>query len=101
MTTAVLSLSLTNSDLYAGCETQEVAGRLTLTTHIENAVNIIGRNAKRIVEAMVSDGVDELILTGAMAIWAYLVVFHIAVHRFRRIYYDDGKTNGRVLIAAH
>jgi hypothetical protein len=36
-----------------------------------------------------------------MAIWAYLVVFHTVIHRFRRVYYDDGKPQGKILIAAH
>jgi hypothetical protein len=26
-----------------------------------------------------------------MAIWAYLIVFHSVVHRFRRVRYDDGQ----------
>jgi hypothetical protein len=96
-----LDLSLTNAELYAGCEIQEVAGRLTLITPAAQASNIIGRNARLIVERLVADGVEELTLTGAMAIWAYLVVFHAAVHRFRRVYYDDGRPGGKVLIAAH
>jgi hypothetical protein len=97
----ILDLSLINSQLYAGCEVQEVAGRLALLTPVIDAVNIVGRNAKQIVDELVTDGVEELTLSGAMAIWAYLVVFHIVVHRFRRVYYDDGKPNGKVLIAAH
>ena len=96
-----LNLSLINTQLYAGCEVQEVAGRLALMTPVIDAVNIVGRNAKQIVDGLVTDGVEELTLSGAMAIWAYLVVFHIVVHRFRRVYYDDGKPNGKILIAAH
>ncbi len=80
---------------------QEVAGRLALTTPVSEAVQIVGRNAKKIVDGLVKDGVAELTLTGPMAIWAYLVVFHVALHRFRRIYYDDGKATGKILIAAH
>lgn len=98
---AILDLSLNHSALYAGCEVQEVAGRLALMTPVSDAVNIVGRNATQIVEELVANGVEELTLSGAMAIWAYLVVFHIVVHRFRRVYYDDGKPNGKVLIAAH
>lgn len=99
--TWILDLSLSNAALYSGCEIHEVAGRLALMTPISEAVNIVGRNAKRIVDDLVADGVEELTLSGAMAIWAYLVVFHVVVHRFRRVYYDDGKPNGKVLIAAH
>lgn len=96
-----LSLSLNHMPLYTGCEIQEVAGRLALMTPIAEAVNIVGRNAKEIVDDLVADGVEEITLSGAMAIWAYLVVFHLVVHRFRRVYYDDGKPNGKILIAAH
>lgn len=98
---AKLDLSLNHSTLYAGCEVQEIAGRLALMTPVSDAVNIIGRNATQIVDELVATGVEELTLSGAMAIWAYLVVFHCVVHRFRRLYYDDGKPNGKVLIAMH
>lgn len=99
--TATLNVSLSNKDLYAGCTVEEVAGRLTLTTSVNDAVHHVGRNVQRIIDELVAAEVEELTLTGAMAIWAYLVVFHCAVHRFRRVYYDDGKPGGRVLIAAH
>lgn len=98
---STLDLSLSNVALYSGCQIQEVAGRPVLITPVSEAVNILGRNAKLIVDALVAGGTEEITLSGAMAIWAYLVVFHIVVHRFRRVYYDDGKPNGRVLIAAH
>lgn len=98
---SILDLSLNSAGLYEGCTIQEVAGRLALTTPVAEAVNIVGRNAKKIVDELVAGGADEITLSGAMAIWAYLVVFHIVVHRFRRVYYDDGKPNGKVLIAAH
>lgn len=100
-TAAILDLSLYNTQLYVGCEVQEVAGRLALMTPVSEALNLVGRNAKKIVDELVANGVEEITLSGAMAIWAYLVVFHIVVHRFRRVYYDDGKPNGKVLIAAH
>lgn len=96
-----LDLSLNNMSVYAGCEIQEVAGRLALMTPIGEAVNIVGRNTKKIIDDLVAGGAEEITLSGAMAIWAYLVVFHIVVHRFRRVYYDDGKPNGKILIAAH
>ena len=101
MKSAIFDLSLKHQALYAGCEVQEVAGRLALTTPVKEAVNILGRNANKLVDELVADGVEEITLTGAMAVWAYLVVFHITVHRFRRVSYDDGKPQGKVLIAAH
>ena len=90
-----IDLSLKNEALYDGCEVEEVAGRLNLVTKVDEAVNIVGRN----VAQMDLRG-DEIILTGAMAVWAYLVVFHAVVHTFSRVYYDDGR-NGKTLIAAH
>ncbi|PYS94604.1 MAG: hypothetical protein DMF64_00195 [Acidobacteria bacterium] len=101
MKDANFDLSLKHQSLYAGCEVQEVAGRLALMTPVKEAINIVGRNANKLVDELVADGVEEITLTGAMAVWAYLAVFHIVVHRFRRVYYDDGKANGKVLIAAH
>ena len=100
MNSTSLDLSLNNADLYKECEIREVAGRFALMTPLSEAVNIVGRNAKKIVDELVANGAEEITL-GAMAIWAYLVVFHVVVHRFRRVYYDDGKPNGKVLIAAH
>jgi len=98
---AILNLSLTNNDLYDGCAIEEVAGRLALMTPVNEAVNLVGRNAQKLIDSLAQEGVEELTLTGSMAIWAYLVVFHHAVHRFRRVHYDDGKPGGKVLIAAH
>jgi hypothetical protein len=97
----IFDLSLNNAELYDGCEIREVAGRMTLMTPACEAVEVVGRNAQKIVARIAADGFGEITLTGAMAIWAYLVVFHAVVHRFRRVYYDDGKPQGRILIAAH
>lgn len=90
-----LDLSLSNSALYAGCCIGEVAGRLNLTTPVCEAVNVVGKN----IANMNLCG-DEITLTGPMAVWSYLVVFHAIVHRFSRVYYDDGRS-GAVLVAAH
>jgi len=96
----VVDLSLKNKKLYAGCQIEEVAGRLNLITPVKEAVNIVGRNAYAIIEAIPAQDRAEVTLTGPMAVWAYLVVFHVVVHRFNRVYYDDGR-NGTVLVAAH
>lgn len=93
-----IDMSLNNADLYAGCEVEEVAGRLNLTTPPSEAISIVGRNIAAIVDA--ADDRDEVVLTGPMAVWAYLVAFHAVVHRFRRVYYDDGRS-GPLLVAAH
>ena len=93
-----LNLGLDNRELYAGCEVTEVGGRLTLVTPPAEATNIVGRNATRIVEAVQAH--DEITLTGPMAVWAYLVVFHVVVHRFGQVWYSDGR-NEPILNAQH
>lgn len=92
--------SLNNSALYAGCEIERVAGRLNLTTPSAQAVNIVGENAYRLVSQTPSGDRDICVLTGSMAIWAYLIVFHAVVHAFREIQYDDGRS-GPIVIARH
>jgi len=98
MAKKIINLSLSNGDLYRGCAVEEVAGRLNLTTPVSEAVNRVGKNIAEMVKA--DETRDELVLTGPMAVWAYLVVFHATVHSYRRVYYDDGRS-GEVLVAAH
>jgi hypothetical protein len=95
-----IDMSLTNTALYAGCDIAEVAGRLNLTTAVPDAVGIVGRNVAVLVAGVPADERREVTLTGPMAVWAYIVVFHAVVHAFGRVYYDDGRT-GPVLVAAH
>lgn len=91
-------MSLANTELYNGCEITEVAGRLNLATPVADAVNIVGRN----IASVLADVADrtEVTLTGPMAVWAYLVVFHAVVHRFNVVKYDDGRS-GPVVVAQH
>jgi hypothetical protein len=91
----ILDLSLANENLYAGLEVQELAGRRTLITLPQEAIPILMKNLGKL-----PIDPDEVILTGSMAIWAYLAVFHFLHGRTRRIYYEDGRGN-RVLVAAH
>jgi hypothetical protein len=95
-----LDLSLKNATLYEGCEITEVGGRDTLATPPAEAANIIGRNVASIVEATPANEREEVVLTGPMAVWAYLVVFHQVVHKFSRVVYDDGRGN-KVLVSQH
>jgi hypothetical protein len=95
-----INLGLNNAELYDGCTVEEVGGRLTLTTPAAEAANILGRNVQRMVEALPAEERDTVTLTGPMAVWAYLVAFHIVVHRFGEVWYDDGRGN-RVRIAKH
>lgn len=93
-----INLGLDNEELYTGCEIEEVGGRDTLTTPPDEATNIIGRNAALLVES--TENREAVTLTGPMAVWAYLVVFHIVVHQFDEVWYLDGRGN-HVLIAKH
>ena len=95
-----IDLSLKNGELYEGCEITEVGGRLTLANEPAEAANIIGRNVATIIEATPAEERSEVVLTGPMAVWSYLVVFHQVVHKFRQVWYDDGR-GGRVLVAQH
>ena len=93
-----INLGLNNSQLYKGCEIKEVGGRDTLITAASEASNIVGRNCGKILEEV--EDFSEVILTGPMAVWSYLVVFHQVVHRFSRVVYKDGRGN-QMLIAQH
>lgn len=95
-----IDLSLTNATLYRGCKIETVAGRLNMTTPVADAVNIVGSNINGIVQDIPSAERTEVTLTGPMAVWSYLVVFHAVLHAFGRVYYDDGRS-GPVVVAAH
>jgi len=95
----VIDLSLKNTQLYKGCEIQEVGGRLNLVTPVAEALNIVGRNANEMVQAIPAAERNEVELTGPMAVWAYLVCFHAVVHAFSKVWYNDGRN--RMLVAAH
>lgn len=96
----LIDLSLKNQALYKGCKVSEVAGRLNLETPVGEAVNTIGRNIAQIVSTIPADERDLVELTGPMAVWAYLIVFHAVVHLFREVRYSDGR-NEAVVIARH
>jgi hypothetical protein len=91
----ILDLSLRNAALYAGLEIAQEGGKRNLRTPPDAAIPILAANLEQIP-------IDpaEVVLTGGMAIWAYLVVFHYLHGRTRRIYYQDG-LGERFLVAAH
>jgi len=91
----ILDLSLDNAALYSGLDVRLEAGKPNLRTAPGDAIPAVTANLGRL---MIDP--DEVILTGSMAIWAYLVVVHYLHGRTRRIYYEDGIGN-RVLVAAH
>lgn len=94
----ILDVSLKNTDLYAGCEIEQVAGRANLTTPMSEAIERVGKNLETIVANC--DDRKEITLTGPMAIPVYLTVFHGVVHSFQVVKYDDGKT-GPIVVAKH
>ena len=87
----ILNMGVENGALYRGCEVKEVGGRLSLITPPEKAINLVGRNATKLIEGV--DDRSEITLTGPMAVWTYMVVFHIVVHKFSQVWYDDGRGN--------
>jgi hypothetical protein len=91
----IIDLSLANSRLYSGLTVGVLAGRPTLLEPPEDAITVIVGN----LSAMTVDP-EEVVLTGGMAIWAYLAVFHSLHGKTKRIYYQDGRGH-RVLVAAH
>lgn len=96
----LIDLSLKNSELYSGCAVETVAGRDTLVTPVADAVEIVGRNVAQIVSSLPSNERAAVTLTGPMAVWAYLIVFHAVVHAFGEVWYSDGR-NDSVLLAKH
>lgn len=93
-----INLALDNRELYEGCQISMVGGRLSLETPPDIASNIIGLNLQKIIDRV--EDRSEVVLTGAMAVWSYLIAFHIVLHQFRKVWYDDGK-GIKILIAAH
>jgi len=94
-----IDMSLHNEALYRGCLVEEVAGRLNLKTPVEEGVTLVGRNAAAIVQATPPSARDSVTLTGPMAVWAYLIVFHAVVHTFAEVRYSDGRNT--VVLAWH
>jgi hypothetical protein len=90
----------TDNRLYDGCSITMVAGRANLTTPVADAVNLVGSNIHAMIAGLSAEERDQVVLTGPAPVWAYLVVFHAVVHRFRTVSYNDGRS-GDVLIAAH
>ncbi len=91
-----LDLSLHNAELYQGVEISKVGGKLSMDISDE-ILNKIGENADRIVSNIQPR--DEVTLTGPAPIPVYLVVFHIVVHRFKKVRYDNEMY--QLLIARH
>lgn len=91
-----LDLSLHNADLYTGIDIHRTGGKMSIDLS-DNVLNLIGENVDGIVSAIFPR--DEITLTGAAPIPVYLVVFHIVVHRFKKVRYDNEMY--QLLIARH
>ena len=94
-----IDLSLRNEALYKGCLVEEIAGRLNLRTPVAEAVTLVGRNIAAIIQDVPPESRDSVTLTGPMAVWAYLIVFHEVVHTFSEVQYSDGRNV--VVLARH
>lgn len=95
----ILDLSLANDVLYEGLERPLLAGKPTLTAAPEDAMAVLYRNLVGMEKAGLLDR-EEIVLTGGMAIWAFLAVFHFLHGKTKRVYYEDGRGQ-KVLVAAH
>ena len=93
-----IDMGLTNETLWAGCIIIQIGGRANLVTPASMAMEIMAKNLGKIIDPPQER--SEVVLTGPMAVWAYLVAFHAVVHKFTKIYYDDGKS-GPLLVAQH
>ncbi len=96
----LIDLSLKNGSLYAGCEVESIAGRLNLLTQVPQAVEIVGTNIGNMITTIPQSDRSSVTITGPMAVWSYLIVFHAVVHAFAEVKYDDGRGN-IVVIARH
>lgn len=94
----VINLGLDNAALYEGCDIETIAGRLNLRTPPQDALNIICDNLRAQLEDV--EHRKLCVLTGPMAVWAYLGIFHMVVHCFVEVRYQDGKGLD-VLLARH
>lgn len=93
-----IDIGLTNETLWFGCEIIQIGGRANLVTAPKTAMEIMAKNLGKIIDPPQER--SEVTLTGPMAVWAYLVAFHAVVHKFTKVYYDDGKS-GPLLVAQH
>ena len=96
----VIDMSLHNAALYRGCKIEEVAGRLNLKTPVAEGIGLVGRNVAAIIKDTPPESRGSVTLTGPMAVWSYLVVFHAVVHSFSEVQYSDGR-NAAVVLARH
>ena len=101
MSTIIIDLSLKNAALYEGCEIEVIAGRENLLTPPQEARDIIGQNIQNILAQLTPEQRNgTVVLTGPMAVWSYLIVFHAVLHCVREVVYSDGR-NPPMVITKH
>ena len=93
-----IDMGLANEKLWDGCQIIQIGGRANLVTAPKIALEIMAKNLGKIIDPPRDR--SEVTLTGPMAVWAYLIAFHAVVHKFTKVYYDDGKS-GPLLVAQH
>jgi len=87
----ILDLSLQNRRLYAGCRVRGKHSHLHLETPPDQASAIIETNLRHILEEVPDDDGGEIVLTGRIPTWVYLVVYEAARERFDRVSQHDGR----------
>lgn len=87
----ILDLGLENKKLYAGCRVRGKHTRLHLETHPTEAIPVIVANLQQILAEIPDDDGGELVLTGRMPSWMYLVAYEVARNNFDRVSQYDGR----------
>jgi hypothetical protein len=90
----IIDLCLSNQELYLGCKIIPVPNgsskaRLNLTTPIQDAVDIVKKNLRSILEKELIH--DEIILTGGTKLEIYLAVCAIVAPLATTIIHQNGK----------
>ena len=87
-TPLTINVGLGNSALYEGMEITEAGGRLALVTSPAEAAPLL---AERAVQAWQGAGKPPVVLTGPMAVWAYLAIAGALQKAGASISYADGR----------
>ena len=89
-----IDLEFGNEELYLGCDICEEGGERVIKTLPHFIKSIIKANVKRIIESDKGNH-EEIILFGPLVasndIWIYMIVSHVVIHHYRKIWYDNGR----------
>lgn len=87
----ILDLGLENEKLYDGCRVRGRRPRLHLETSPIDAGPIVEANLRKILAEVPADDGGELVLTGRMPAWIYLLAYEVARDSFDRVSQYDGR----------